>query len=299
LCARAQVAIEVTQDQDQFLHGEALRVAVRIINRSGQTLHLGADEDWLTFAIESREGGVVSETGRVPVVGEFELESSRVGIKRVDLQPYFSLPRPGRYAITATVKIKGWGVTVTSPPKSFDLIEGIRLWEQTFGLPKPTDATNNTPEVRKYILQQANYLKSQLRLYLRVTDASGSKTYKVCQVGAMLSFSRPDMRVDRLSNLHLLYQSGPRAFTYSVFNPDGDILIRQTHDFIQSRPRLQANDEGYITVTGGARRQTASDLPPPPEPEPAAPDQESDKASPSTPTPPPAAPSATNKSKGP
>src|ERR1035441_10179230 len=37
----AQVTVEITQDQDQFLPAESVPTAVRITNRSGQSLHLG------------------------------------------------------------------------------------------------------------------------------------------------------------------------------------------------------------------------------------------------------------------
>ena len=53
--ASAQVTVEVTQDQDQFLPGEALTTAVRITNRSGQSLRLGEDNDWLVFSVQGRE----------------------------------------------------------------------------------------------------------------------------------------------------------------------------------------------------------------------------------------------------
>jgi len=49
----AQVTVEVLQEQDQFLPGEALPVAARITNRSGRPLTLGNEQDWLTFSIES------------------------------------------------------------------------------------------------------------------------------------------------------------------------------------------------------------------------------------------------------
>src|SRR5882724_6373716 len=104
----AQMMVEVKLDQDQFLPGEALRAAVRVTNRSGQTLRLGAEPDWLTFSIESRDGFVVSKDGDTPVTGEFLLESSKMATKRVDLAPYFLLDRPGRYAVGATVRIKQW-----------------------------------------------------------------------------------------------------------------------------------------------------------------------------------------------
>src|SRR3954447_8877169 len=149
--AIGQVAVEVTLTQDQFLPGEALPVTVRVSNRSGQTLQLGADEDWLTFSIESQQGVVVSKIGEVPVVGAFVVNSSERAVKRADLEPYFLLTQSGRYSIVATVKLKAWNQQVASLPVSFNLIEDSRLWEQEFGVPLTTSQTNPVPEIRKYI----------------------------------------------------------------------------------------------------------------------------------------------------
>lgn len=260
---RAQVTVEITQDQDQFLPGETLSTAVRITNRSGQTLHLGSEPDWLTFSVESRDHEeVVPKLDDVPVQGAFTLESSRVAIKRVDLAPYFQLTHVGRYAVRAIVRIKDWKVQISSPPKSFDIINGAPLWQQEVGVPGTTSASNPIPEVRKYILQQANYLKAQLRLYIRLTDASGSKTFRVFPVGPMVSFGQPEPRVDQFSNLHLLYQDGPHTFSYTEVNPYGQILTRRTYDYVDTRPRLQRDKSGEIVVVGGVRHLSPTDLPP-------------------------------------
>jgi hypothetical protein len=198
----------------------------------------------------------------VPVAGEFVLESSRVATKRVDLAPYFLLNRTGRFTVTATVRIKDWNQSVRSPPKTFDIIEGARLWEQEIGVPDSASGTNATPEVRKFILQQANYLKSQLRLYFRLTDGSGAKTFRVFPIGPLVSFARPEPQVDMFSNLHLLYQDGPRSFSYTVINPDGEIIARRTYDYADKRPRLVPDAGGKILITGGVRRPTPRDVPP-------------------------------------
>ena len=261
--AWAQVTTEVTLDQDQFLAGETLLAAVRITNRSGQTLHLGAEQDWLSFSVESRDDAVVAKLGEVPVAGKFDLDSSQKATKRVDLAPYFSLGQPGRYAVTATVRIKAWDAEITSRPKEFHIIEGTKLWEQEIGIPRTGEGSNATPEVRKYTLQEANYLRGELRLYLRVTDGSGEKIFRTCAIGTLLSFSRPEAQVDKLSNLHVLYQSGAQAFSYNVFNTEGDLVTRQTYDYIQTHPRLQADAEGKISVVGGVRRVTTKDRPVP------------------------------------
>ena len=255
----AQVSLEVTLDQEQFLPGEALIASVRITNRSGETLHLGADPDWLAFGVESRDGYVVLKTGDVPVTGAFTLESSKRAIKDVNIAPYFNLSKPGRYAITATVLIKDWNQVITSKPVLFDVILGAQIWSQEVGVPKSTDPSNAPPAVRRYTLQQANHLKRGLMLYFRLTDATG-KVNKVFPIGPMISFGQPDAQLDQASTLHVLYQNGPRSFNYIVINTDGDVLQRQIYE-LTTRPRMQLNDKGEIVVVGGFLRQSSGEIP--------------------------------------
>jgi len=261
LSAPAQVSVEIVLNQEQFLPSESVPVAVRITNRSGQTLHLGADANWLTFNVESADGFVVAKNSEVPVTGPFDLESSQMAVKRADLAPYFSLSQPGRYRVTATVRIKEWNAEAASPAKSFDVINGAELWSQDFGLPAPAGATNLAPEVRRYTLIKASYLRLQLRLYVKVSDPSGVRVFKVSPVGPLVSFSEPETKLDRLSQLHVLYQSGAQAFTYSVVNPEGAITRQEIFDYYNSRPRLSVNDRGDVAVAGGVRRVKPAELP--------------------------------------
>jgi hypothetical protein len=261
--ASAQVSVEVTLEQDQFLSGEALPVAVKITNRSGQPLHLGADASWLTFSVESVDGFVVIKNAEVPVSGEFDLASSQLAIKRADLAPYFVISKPGRYHIIATLRIKDWSVEVSSSAKPFDVIAGAKLWEQEFGVPAATNGAPEMrkPEMRKYVLEQANYLQSQLRLYMQVSDATESRIYKVAALGPMVSFGQPEAQVDRFGNLHVLWQSGSSAFAYTVVNPTGEIARQEIYDYFTTRPRLAVNDAGETVVVGGVRRMKPVELP--------------------------------------
>ena len=68
LRASAQVSVELAMDQEQFLPSEAVPLAVKITNRSGQPLHLGAEANWLTFSVEADDGFVVIKNAEVPVV---------------------------------------------------------------------------------------------------------------------------------------------------------------------------------------------------------------------------------------
>lgn len=261
LASRAQVSVEVVLDDEYFLPGEAIVASVRVANLSGQTLKLGKEEDWLTFNVESKDGITVPVTGAPAVAGEFALESAATATKRVDLSPSFDLTVAGRYTIAATVRIPQWQSELTTKPKLIIVTSGKNLWEQEFGVPTPPGVTT-APEVRRYALQQATHTKVK-KLYVRITDAAENKIFRVFAVGPMMNVTRPEPQLDRQSNLHLMFQTGARAFTYCVINPDGQLLKRQTHDYTTSRPTLKVDDEGNITVNGGARRIAATDLPEP------------------------------------
>jgi hypothetical protein len=258
VCAlRAQVSVDLLLEQKQFLRDESLPVKVRVTNRSGQTLRLGQDADWLHFAIEHRDGHPLRRQGEVDVTGEFTLESASVADRIFNLMPHFDLGMPGRYRVTALLKIKDWGVTVSSPPAEFDIIQGSKIWEEDFGVPAP----EGPPEPRKYILQQAAHTK-ELRLYARVTDLAEHRVFRVVALGPLVSFSRPEAQIDKQSSLHALFQTGARSFYYTVVDPDGALVVRHTYDYTATRPVLRVDKEGKIFVAGGVRRPSRDDLPP-------------------------------------
>jgi len=253
----AQLSVEVVLDQEQYLPGEAIVARVRVANFSGQTLGFGDSDDWLVFNVESRDGYVIEKIAEVPVAGKFELESSSTATKRVDLAPYFTVNKPGRYVVSAVVKVRQWDREWGSKNAGFNVIRGVKLWEQDAGIPK---AGGGEPELRKYALLQANYLK-QLTLYVRVSDADEVRLFKVAPIGPLVSFSKPEGQVDKVSNLHVLWQVGARSFQYLVLNPEGETIVRQTHEYGQTRPALRADDSGGVVVAGGVRRETPRDLP--------------------------------------
>ena len=255
--ASAQVTVEVVLNQEQFLQGESMPVAVKIVNQSGRQIHLGAEANWLVFNVESADGLVVLKNGEVPVAGEFDLESSQQGTRRVDIAPYFTMSHPGRYKVTATVFVKDLSVQATSAPETFDIISGSKLWTQDFGVP----ATNGAPEMRKYSLMQAAYVRMGMRLYCQLSDAADSRIYRTSLLGQTVSFSVPEAQVDRHSMLHVLWQSDAQGFSYCLVNPVGMVERRETYDDMGTRPRLAVNASGEVLVVGGVRRPKAGEIP--------------------------------------
>lgn len=246
----AQLEVMILMEQDQFLPGEAIYLSVRVVNHSGQTLTFGEDDDWLRISVEKDGAGVVARQGEIPVSGRFVLPTSKMATKDLNIQPYYRFEEPGQYDIRATVLIKEWDRAITSEPEAFSVVTGTRLWERSFGLPSSQDP-EGVPEVRKYLLQQANYLQSQIRLYVRVTDAQEEHTFGVVPVGPVVSFSRPRAVLDADSNLHVLYETGPRTSTYCKISPGADVLEFEKREYSGTKPRLSVSTDGSVSIQGG------------------------------------------------
>jgi hypothetical protein len=260
--ARAEpVSVDVALDQEQFLQGEALVVKVRITNFSGQNLVLGQDDSWLTFSVEDSEHLLTNRRGSPPVAGTFTLEPSTTGTRKVDLAPYFDFARIGRYFISARLNLPVWGV-IQSRPATIDIVKGTPMWEKEFGVPASRVRDSSLPETRKYCIIQTLSAKN-IKLYFRLSDPQDNNIYKVFPLGPIVSFSSLEPQLDQFSNLHLLYQAGGRTFTHCVVNPDGVLIARESYQPGDSRPMLRAEKDGRITVQGGIRHPTTSDLPPP------------------------------------
>jgi hypothetical protein len=225
-------------------------------------LKLGKDDDWLKLTVETDQEFFVTKYGDPPVTEEFELPSSSRATVRVDIAPYFDMSRPGRYRVTASVKVPQLQQEISSEPARVSIIHGTKLWEQEFGLPVRAGAEPGSAEMRKYALVQSMTQK-RIRLYVRVSDRYEARNFRVFPIGPLLSFSRPETQVDRLARLHVLFQSGAHAFTYAIVSPDGEWLVRETHQYGATRPALRTDDEGNISVVGGVRVPSSSDLPGP------------------------------------
>jgi hypothetical protein len=258
------VTAELQLGQEQYLPDEDVQLKVLIANRSGQPVVLGTDNQWITFNVVGEHEYVVPKQGEMPVQGPFTLLSGQTVTRVFNPTPFFGFRQPGRYNVGATIKIAQWKQVIGCKPVSFMVSEGVplpNLGDLTFGVPPPPGVTNVPPEMRRYSLLKASDL-DELRLYFRLTDKSG-RTLRVFPLARMLSFSDPEAQIDRANNLHVLLQTGARTFTYSVLDPNGNMLARQFHEYTRTRPSLRDNNDGEVFVAGGRRLLTWNDIPAP------------------------------------
>ncbi len=254
--ASAQISVEVTFDQEQFIASEPLFAVVRIVNFSGRTLSLGTEKDWLRFDVASAGDYIVKKLDDPPVVEPFELPSASRVTRRVNIAPYFEMQQAGRYFVTATVKIPGASEELMSKPKGVNISAGVRMWDQEFGM----TAADGTQEVRRWSLLQAMNQRA-VRLYVRLADQQDVVVYRIYPIGPLISFTKPEHQIDQDGSLHVLFQTGAKAFTYCKIDTEGELTLRRTHEYTDTRPSLKVDREGTIKVIGGRRTPSPSDLP--------------------------------------
>jgi hypothetical protein len=254
--ASAQISVEVNFDQEQFIASEPLFAVVRIVNFSGRTLSLGTEKDWLRFDVASAGDYIVKKIEDPPVVEPFELPSASRVTRRVNIAPYFEMQRAGRYFVTATVRIPGASEELMSKPKGVNISAGVRMWDQEFGM----TTADGTQEVRRWSLLQAMNQRA-VRLYVRLADQQDMVVYRIYPIGPLISFTKPEHQIDQDGSLHVLFQTGAKAFTYCRINTEGELSLRRTHEYTETRPSLKVDREGTIKVIGGRRTPSPSDLP--------------------------------------
>lgn len=258
------VTAELKLAEDQYLPGEDLQLKVSILNRSGQPIILGTDNEWISLSITGENNSICPKVAEMPVQGEFSLQSGEVGTRSLNPTPFFDFRRDGRYHITARIRIPQWQQEIVTRSVAFTVANGValpNLANLQFGVPTPPGVTNAAPEVRKYSLLKVSYVHA-LKLYFRLTDSDG-RTLRVFPIATMTSFSDPEAQIDRYNNLNVLVQTGARSFSFCVIDPNGRWLARQTHIYTNTRPELRIDADGRIFVAGGARRPSASDYPAP------------------------------------
>lgn len=265
-----QVQTEIVLERQQFLAGEELWLGVRISNHSGRELVFGKGTSWLRLSLVEENGGPVRLRSDVPIEGEFSVPSTRYATRRFNLAPCYELSKPGRYRIAASVHIEELGRDIQSAERHFDIITGTQLWDQEVGVPPEDRDALGGIESLHYALVKVSRLRD-MWLYLQITDVTQGNLVRVQPISVMVSFSPPMAEVDSRSCLHVLNQFGAKSYVYCVYNPRGDLTLRQHYNITNSRPKLRSDAEGRIYVGGGERRPTLQDIPEPEVPTNAAP----------------------------
>jgi len=161
-----------------------------------------------------------------------------------DIVSYYQISQPRPYKVACDLLWKG--NAYQSKQTYFDVLPGILISSKTVQLP------GENVIVRKFSLIYM-HRDNRAKLFLRVDNPEGTICYGVYNLGDYIRIQDAEMEVDGLGKIHLLYQSGPRRFTYHVLNAHGKTEDSKFYAGTAGKIELSRTSGGKIFIEGGQK----------------------------------------------
>lgn len=256
--AAAQVAVELSLNQEKYMQYEPIYAKVRLRNYSGRPLVFGKDEslrgELLLEITRNRRLLTPVSNKDISVIGTVLLPGqSDEFVFRVDR--HYKMTQIGHYNIHAYVRHKKLPDVFRSPERSIEITSGVELWRRSVGVPDVLAGTrdvkmNDKPlKMRSFSLR---VLEERAVRYYYVVVEDSRKVYGVIRVGREVSSAPRSQEVDMLNRLHLVVPVASRLFRYIVINLDGKIEQQEFIKRDRSVPGLvRDRKSGQVTRVGG------------------------------------------------
>ena len=259
----AQLEVHLNVGRDNFVQNEPVRIDAFIISNHNKAVILGDKEGWIRFSVRNGRGFPVNQVGRPPRGNLFVLGSGQKVTKGINLAPYFDFSEPGEYTIQASITTKNW-VTVRfeSAPVKIQVVRARVMDVLRRGVASETPG--EPPEVRRYTLQTAR-VNGKSHLFMRVSDdhEPSFTIHNVTPLGMMVHHAKPTFGLDRDGISHLFFQNHKQQYSYTMIDPFGVLLRRQTYIGERSRPFMKKDVKGNFRIIGGRRVVAPTDYPEP------------------------------------
>ena len=241
LPASAQVEVQLTPNRTDYVAGEGVGLSLTVTNHTDTTLDLKdvAGHSWLNIILTQRGmGGPVipkDNSGFPPM-------SIGPGSQRtitVNLRDKYALDTPGAFRAIATILLPDGHTTYTSNRALFNITTGGTI--RSF----PIQSRGRRLEISARLVRTAK----QEGIFGQVVDMDTKRAVGACYMGRYINFMQPRVLLDGAQNRHVLCQSTPEFFTYSVMNNRGQRLSYQVYRRVPGVPvDLMNTGKGFRPV---------------------------------------------------
>ena len=226
--AHAQLEMQLQPVRKDFIVGENVALRITITNQTDASITLKntPGRPWLNFTVSKRgEQSLISPiaAGRFP---ELVLTPGSTRSFEFNLKSLYRLSTAGNYAAIATIRMP----------------DGV----STYGSNRALFTLTNGGKVKEFNIQARG---ESIRLSLRLAKVNGkdclfgqainrntNQVIGACYMAEYVTFMKPVVLLDRAQNLHMLCQSSPEFYTYSVMNTHGKRssaqLYKRTGDLV-------------------------------------------------------------------
>lgn len=239
--AHAQLEVQLEPIRQEYMLGEEIPMKLTLSNTSDQSVILSNKEQrkWLHFTVTNSNSPEGVKAVSSPSFPNVTLSPGSARSFELNIRPYFHFSREGTYKVIATVRMPDGVSTHSSHRASFMLSPGSTI--RKFNIVHK----GKKLELHCKLLRVNQYDC----LYGQVIDANSRIAIGACYMGRYLNFMEPRIIIDGKQQLHMLCQSTPQYYTYSIMNTQGERTGYQLYRRTDGPINLIVSGGG-VSVTG-------------------------------------------------
>ena len=250
--AAAQVDLQWALVHNRTVRMEPIQAMIRIANDSGRDLVFGPGGNaQLAFDVEDQPTATLPPAGPGLLAGPLVVAAGDRREVTVNLLDGYSVIKAQSYMLTPVVVFGG--VRFTGPRLSLEVQPGLELLQRNAGLP-------GTESARTASLRLIHRDKSD-RLFFSLENPATGYNLGVYELGPVIRYFSPGLEIDASGGFHVLHQTAPERYVHSVFAANGAPAGTEFYSAEVGRIRLQRDEAGAVTVTGGNRFEEDPDNP--------------------------------------
>ena len=246
--AVGQIQVDLKLPRLQYIAYEPVVATVTITNLAGRDVDFrdNSAHSWFGFEVTG------SETQSVPQISKatttpLTVAAGQQVTRKINLTPLYAVHDSGTYRVRAHIYLGDLNKYFYSTTRVFEVTDARPIWQKTVGV---ADEDAEAGNARTYSLM-TNRFPDHTSLYVRVENKDSGMVFATYSLGQMIAFDQPQTEFDRSNQLHVLYCSAPRRWSYARVGLNGELVSRASFTEMKSRPRLVHSNDGVIKVAGG------------------------------------------------
>lgn len=238
--AFAQVELRLQPVRKDFIVGENVALQLTIINQTDASISLKntPGRPWLNFSMTKR-----SESGPVTPIAiakfpELVLTPGSTRTFEFNLKTLYRLGTAGNYAVVATIRMPDGHTTYSSNRALFTLTNGGKV----------RDFNIQARGQRITLSLRLAVINGKECLFGQATNKDTNQVIGACYLAEYLNFMKPSVLLDSAQNMHMLCQSSPDFYTYSIMNTHGGRSSAKLYKRTGGTVDLISTGKGIIPV---------------------------------------------------
>lgn len=238
--AFAQVELRLQPVRKDFIVGENVALKLTIINHTDASISLKntPGRPWLNFSMTKRsESGPVTPiaTAKFP---ELVLTPGSTRTFEFNLKTLYRLGTAGNYAVVATIRMPDGHTTYSSNRALFTLTNGGKV----------RDFNIQARGQRITLSLRLAVINGKECLFGQAINKDTNQVIGACYLAEYLNFMKPSVLLDSAQNMHMLCQSSPDFYTYSIMNTHGGRSSAKLYKRTGGTVDLISTGKGIIPV---------------------------------------------------